>query len=89
MLVNVNSRRDIKCRTKFGEWLVYNIYHNDLTITQLAERLRLSRATISTHINGTHKPTFVNVVAYCYVFEKINGEMLFPQAIYKMVDEEL
>lgn len=89
MLVNVNSRRDIKCRTKFGEWLVHNIYHNDLTITQLAKRLHLSRATVSAHVNGTQRPTFVHILAYCYVFEKISGETEFPQAIYKMVDEEL
>lgn len=89
MLVKINSRRDIKCRTKFGEWLAYNMYHNDLTIIQLAERLHLSRATVSAHINGTHKPTFVHILAYCYIFEKMNNETLFPQDIYKMADEEL
>ena len=89
MIANIISKRNIKCRTRFGAWLAYNIYHNELTIRQTANRLRLSRVSVSQHVNGTHKPTFVHVLAYCYIFEKMNDETFNPDEIYKMVDEEL
>lgn len=89
MVVTTTSNRTIKCRTKFGEWLAYNIYYNRLTIKELANRLRLSRAIVNQHVNGTAKPTFAGVIAYCYIFERMSDITFDPEIIYEMVNEEL
>ena len=73
-----------KTRTKFGDWMAQNLFRTGMTLREVAEKLHISRVSISGHLNGSHDPTFKDVVAYCWLFDSTDD----PNDIYKLVKEE-
>ena len=81
-----NSRKRYTVRTKFGEWMAMYLCSTGMTIQNVADRLRFgSRQIVSMHLNGTAKPTFRDVVAYCWVFHSKDD----PEYVWSLTKEEL
>ena len=72
------------CRTQFGAWLASNIGFKKWTQAEVAKRLHVSRAHVNNHVTGLTAPTYINVVAYCWLFG-VNDD---PEEIWKLKDEE-
>ena len=72
-------------RTKFGEWMAMHLCSTGMTIQNVADRLHCSRQIVSVHLNGTAKPSFRDVVAYCWVFNSKDD----PECVWNMTKEEL
>ena len=73
-------------RTKFGEWMAMHLCSAGMTIQDVADRLHFgSRQMVGMHLNGTAKPSFRDVVAYCWVFNSKDD----PECVWNMAKEEL
>ena len=73
-------------RTKFGEWMAMHLCGTGMTIQDVADRLHFgSRQMVGMHLNGTAKPSFRDVVAYCWVFNSEDD----PECVWNMTKEEL
>ena len=73
-------------RTKFGEWMAMHLCSAGMTIQDVADRLHFgSRQMVGMHLNGTAKPSFRDVVAYCWVFNSKDD----PECVWNMTKEEL
>lgn len=79
------SKRDTIIRTKFGLWMNQNMMRNGMTQMDVAKKLHVCRAHVNSHATGYHKPTFINVVSYCWVF----GSKDDPEEIWKLADEKI
>lgn len=66
-------------KTDFGRWLLDNMIRHDLSCSDLAVELNTTRQTIWNHINGNITPSYVWVVAYCYIFDDS------PAVVWQMV----
>lgn len=53
--------------TEFGKWLYSNMIANDMSCTDLAHRLHVTKQTVVYHINGISYPNYPFVLAYCLV----------------------
>ena len=80
-----NSIKRYTVRTKFGEWMAMRLCSTGMTIQDVADRLHCSRQIVSMHLNGTAKPSFRDVVAYCWVFNSKDD----PECVWNMTKEEL
>lgn len=73
-------------RTKFGEWLASHLCSTGMTIQDVADKLHLgSRQMVARNLNGTAKPSFRGVVAYCWVFNSKDD----PEYVWNLTKEEL
>lgn len=73
-------------RTKFGEWMAGHLCSTGLTIQDVADRLHFgSRQIVSMHLNGKAKPSFRDVVAYCWLFNSEDD----PEYVWNLGKEEL
>lgn len=73
-------------RTKFGEWMAMRLCGTGMTIQDVADRLHFgSRQMVGMHLNGTAKPSFRDVVAYCWLFHSKDD----PECVWNMTKEEL
>lgn len=79
------SKRETVIRTKFGLWLNQNMLGHGMRQVDVAEKLHIGRAHVAGHACGYHKPTFINVVSYCWVF----GSKDDPEEIWKLVDQDI
>ena len=79
------STKSYVVRTKFGEWMASHLCDTGMTIQDVADRLHCSRQIVSIHLNGTAKPSFRDVVAYCWVFNSKDD----PECVWNMTKEEL
>lgn len=77
--------REITIRNKFGLWMNQNMIKHDMRQIDIAKRLRVSRPHVAGHATGKVKPTFINVISYCWVF----GGEDDPEEIWKLVDEPI
>lgn len=58
----------MKPKTKFGKWLLDNMINSGFTCGDVANKLGTSRQCVRNHITGVTNPTFVWVIAYCWLF---------------------
>lgn len=72
-------------RTKFGEWMAMHLCSTGMTIQNVADRLHCSRQIVSVHLNGKAKPSFRDVVAYCWIFNSKDD----PEYVWNLTKEEL
>ena len=80
------STKSYIVRTKFGEWMVMHLCSAGMTIQDVADRLRFgSRQMVGMHLNGTAKPSFRDVVAYCWVFNSKDA----TEYVWNLTKEEL
>ena len=79
------SNRDTIIRTEFGLWMNQRMMRNGMRHIDVANKLHVSRQAVSGHSSGLAKPTFQNVVSYCWVFG-CNDD---PEEIWKLVDEDI
>lgn len=75
-------KRKRTIRTEFGMWFTQNMFENGLTQMDVAKKLHITRPSVCNHAAGLAKPTFMNVVSYCWVF----GSKDDPEEIYKLTD---
>lgn len=81
-----NSIKRYTVRTKFGEWLTSHLCDTGMTIQNVADRLHFgSRQIVSMHLNGKAKPSFRDVVAYCWLFNSEDD----PECVWNLTKEEL
>ena len=81
-----NSTKSYVVRTKFGEWMAMHLCDTGMTIQNVADRLHFdSRQIVSMHLNGKAKPSFRDVVAYCWVFSSKDD----PEYVWNLTKEEL
>lgn len=59
-------------KTKFGRWLLDKMIDNDYTCGDVANELETTRQCVRNHITGVTDPTFVWVIAYCWLFNGID-----------------
>lgn len=64
----MNKTADMAPQSEFGRWLHTNMLKNGWTCGDVAERLHTTRQCVRNHINGATPPSYVWVVAYCYLF---------------------
>ena len=80
------STKSYVVRTKFGEWLASHLCSTGMTIQDVADRLHFgSRQIVSMHLNGKAKPSFRDVVAYCWLFNSEDD----PEYVWNLRKEEL
>lgn len=60
---------EMKPKTTFGRWLLEGMIVAGWTCSDVANKLKTTRQCVRNHINGTTKPSFVWVIAYCYMFD--------------------
>lgn len=66
----------------FGEWFVRELRENNMTCEEFAGLLRTSRQSISAYISQKTKPSYITVLAICYVLNRN------PIAVWKLVEED-
>ena len=71
-----------KPATKFGAWLDDKMYKYDMSAPDIANKLHCSQGAIYHHRTGIQRPTFSDIVAYCWVFKCFEN----PEEIWKLVD---
>lgn len=59
---------DMKPKTKFGRWLLDKMLGTDFTCGDVAKELGTTRRCVRDHITGVTDPSFVWVIAYCWLF---------------------
>ena len=73
---------DMTPKNDFGNWLLNNILENNMTCSDVANRLLTTRQCVRNHINGDVVPSYVWVIAYCSLFNDN------PTIIWKMVKRD-
>lgn len=68
--------------TKFGEWLDLRMRIHGMSGLEIADKLHCSPSCIHHHRCGRQRPSFVDVVAYCWVF----GCKDDPETVWKLAD---
>lgn len=77
--------KEIVTRTEFGLWLNQNMMKHGMKHIDVARKLHVCRGSISSHASGYVKPTFMNVISYCWLF----GGHDDPEEIYKLTDKTI
>ena len=68
--------------TEFGKWLYKKMQEHEMNCVDVANRLHITRQIVAFHLNG-QQPKFPVVVAYCWLFECDN-----PEVIWKLVEKD-
>lgn len=58
----------MKPKTKFGMWLLNMMMESEYSCEDVAKKLGTTRQSVRNHITGVINPTFVWVIAYCWLF---------------------
>ena len=66
--MNKNTMR-MKPKTEFGRWLLDKMTDSEFTCGDVARELGTTRQSVWNHISGATDPTFVWVIAYCWLFD--------------------
>jgi predicted transcriptional regulator len=74
----------IEPQTKFGKWLLDKMIEVDRSCTDVAKELGTTRQTVWNHITGVSSPSFVWVIAYCWLFNQTEN----INEIWYMIMEE-
>jgi DNA-binding XRE family transcriptional regulator len=61
---------DITTDYEFGKWLLDNMLRRGMSCTDVAKALHATRQGVRVHIAGTTKPSYVWVMAYCWLFNE-------------------
>lgn len=69
---------------KFGSFLASKMIEQNCTVKRLAEKLRLTEATVFGTIRMIRRPSFPLVVAYCWALNIEEN----PEDIYTLVEED-
>jgi DNA-binding XRE family transcriptional regulator len=80
----VMENRERTVRTEFGLWMNQRMA-SGMTHAEVAKKLHISRSSVTGHATGRVKPTFMNVIAYCWAF----GGEDDPEKIWNLVDREI
>lgn len=70
--------------TLFDTWLITRLNENFMTMSDVAEKLRYTRQSMSNIKTGKLKPNFVMIVALCWIF----GMKDDPNEIYSYVEKD-
>lgn len=63
----------VKPISKFGEWLNMQLMTHDMSADELGcGKLHCSHGVVYQHRSGKYRPTFTDVVAYCWAFDCLN-----------------
>ena len=72
----------VKPTTEFGKWLDLRLRIHNKSVTEVANMLHCGHSIVCHHRSGRQRPTFSDVVAYCWVF----GCKDDPEWVWKMGD---
>lgn len=70
----------------FARWLSDKIFSNGLFPSAIASKLHMAKPTIYRHMNGQKNPSFSNVVAYCWYFNKYFGCEEDPLEVWNLIE---
>ena len=73
-----------KDRTGFGWWLLDNMDRRAWSCRDVAERLHTTRQNIRNHIISVTKPSYSQIIAYCWLFDFESD----PNEIWSMIEGE-
>lgn len=73
----------IKPKTKFQKWMYENMYNLDLSMTDVADKLHMTRQNVSYHYRKGKDISYVNILGYCKAFGYNN-----PDEIYEYLSSE-
>lgn len=68
----------------FDVWFTKRLNESNMTMTEVANNLMISHQSIRTYKNGYQKPTFVTVVALCWLF----GMKDDPYEVYSYAERD-
>lgn len=57
-----------KPETKFQIWMYENMYKNNLSMTDIADKLHMTKQNVSHHYKKGKDISYVNILGYCKVF---------------------
>lgn len=77
---------EMKPKTKFGRWLLDNMHDSKYSCGDVAKELGTTRQSVANHVNGVINPSFVWVIAYCWLFNAIEE---LNDVWYLTMEEEL
>lgn len=75
-------RSKTKPTTEFGQWLDRQMILVNVSTRDVADMLHCGAITVSYHRSGKRRPTFSDVVAYCWAFSCDDD----PETVWQMVD---
>ena len=67
----------IKPKTKFQKWVYENMYKNDLSMTDISQKLHTTKQTISYQYKKGKNISYVNILGYCKVFGYDNPDEIY------------
>ena len=70
--------------TPFGLWLASNIFSAGMSVEDMAKAVHVTRQTVSAHMYGRTKVSYMAVCAYCHVLGCGDN----PDEIWKLVVED-
>lgn len=76
--------KDMKPKTKFGRWLLDEMNDSGYSCQDVAKELMTTRQNVRHHINGITEPSFAWVIAYCWLFDK----MEYLDVVYGLIKKE-
>lgn len=76
---------EMKPKTKFGKWLLDGMIVAGWTCVDVATKLKTTRQCVRNHVNGITKPSYVWVIAYCWMF----GVPEYVDDIWQLISEEV
>lgn len=65
--------------TRFGKWLYSKMIEREITCSDVARKLRVTRQTVAFHTSGHNLPNYPFVIAYCSIL----GDD--PEYVWKLV----
>lgn len=71
-----------KPTTEFGKWLDTRMQSCNMSALEIASKLHCGHSVIYHHRSGRGRPTFSDVIAYCWVFKCPDD----PEVVWKMTD---
>lgn len=72
----------VKPSTEFGKWLDLRMRIHNVSALEVAKKLHCVQSAVYHHRTGRQRPTFSDVVAYCWVFNCKDD----PEKVWAMVD---
>lgn len=74
----------------FGRWLDNMLFACNKSAREVAEALRISANTVRYHRRGTLRPTFPDVVAYCWYFTtQCVPNVGHPHKVWEVVQKDI
>lgn len=70
-------------RVKQSRWLTNALNERQITVSELARRMHVTRQMVYNLLHGHQRMTFLHVIAICYLL-KLEDD---PKEIYKQINE--